>query len=138
MNTVCEKCGKTSSNDKVCSHCGAEIVSEDKVAKLPSNLMWGWATFDFSSLDSDTQLPALDKMREHLTVLERFSLLHLINSQLDKINTDQPTIKLLLRDDYCCELASKLQNEFSTMVVYFDAMGYFSYASELNERLKTC
>lgn len=135
MNTICEMCGKTSTNDNVCSNCGEEILSDDKIAIRSSNLMWGWATFDLSNLDSNMYIQAVDKMREHLTLLERFSLLHLINSQLDRVNTDQPTIKLLLRDDYCVELGLKLQNEFNTIVVYFDHIGHFEYASELNKLL---
>lgn len=134
MKTICEMCGKTSTNNKICSNCGAEIASQEQVAKLPTSLMWGWATFDLSKLDNHMQ--AVDQLRTYLTTLEQFSLLHLIDSQVDNVTAEQRLIKLLLREDYCVELALKLKKEFNTVLVHFDTIGYFSYASELNALLE--
>lgn len=59
-----------------------------------------------------------------------------MDSQIDNITADKPMIKLLLREDYCVELVLKFQKEFNTVLVHFDTIGYFSYASELNELLE--
>lgn len=135
MTTVCQMCGKTSSNDKVCSHCNAEII--------PFNITqefvyppWGWATFDLSKLEGDTKSQVVDKLKDEWSELEKFTVLKLSHSQLDRFNGNPLLIKVLIREDFYLDLLNRI-HKFQKIPMHFRTVGHFSYAAEINTLLDT-
>lgn len=137
MTTVCEICGKTSSNDKVCSNCGAEILSNEKRASLPSHLEWGWATFNLESLPADLLSQAVDQLKHYWVPIEKFSVLSLAASQLESFNILEHNITVLVREDDYLQLSSKIRYEFDKIVTSFECIGYLKFAAQINEILNS-
>lgn len=135
MKIICEICGQFSESEERCTNCGAEIVSEEEIEKMPVRLEWGWAVFSFDAADRISKENAIDYMRGRWKHLEGFTQLSLIDSQLARFSADAIDIKLLVREDFFDSLSKDFSERFSFISGSFERVAVAT-AAEANALLK--
>jgi hypothetical protein len=133
---ICDVCGKSSKNDRVCSNCGADIFSEEEISLLPINSSWGWGRFNVSDLDSSSRAEAIVYLRKEWMQLEEFTILRLITSQLFRFQTAAQEVRIFVREDLFLALSREFAAKFVNVSAEFENRGNFENAEDVNEFLR--
>lgn len=134
MKTICDACGKYSENEVRCTNCGTEILADEEIPLQQSLARWGWATFGFAMNDSSSKEDVVHYLREKWVSLEEFTVLHLIDSQISKFESNAISIKVLTREDFLSTIVKDALSKFEGLSVQFEPVD-LATAEEANELL---
>lgn len=132
MKIICNICGKHSKDSSKCTNCSSEIVLNDEMWNGSTSVKWGWATFSFSTDNLKTKEDIIYSLREKWESIEKFTIFHIINSQIYKLKTEAETIRVLTRKDFLSTIT-----EYEGLFVKFEPLKInINTAEEANKLLR--
>jgi hypothetical protein len=115
MGGICEVCGRTSSTEKICSHCGAEIFPDLGPSNVPVYPQWGWGTIGLGAVEEIQAEQIIRVLRKYWGYLETGTFLALMHSQLSAFASGTKKIKVLVKKDFFTRLVA-MSSEISGSV----------------------
>lgn len=136
MQTICEMCGYTSTDEKICSNCGQQILSEDDSSQYESPVIrWGLGTIETGALNFKAKTELIKFLKNELMLLENYSILRLLKSQLSIFDSGTDEFKVVIREDYFSSIRKKAKNSWPNISFNFEPL-VIETAEEANQLIQ--